>query len=62
MDSYINLLLENHDQYLKNIDIKQLELEKINYYSLLSTNSFDNDLILRKIKIINLLINEKKNN
>ena len=51
MDSQSNLIHINYIKYLKNLDIRQLELEIINYYSLLNTDSFENDLILRKINI-----------
>jgi hypothetical protein len=60
MDSQSNLIHINYIKYLKNLDIRQLELEIINYYSLLNTDSFENDLILRKINTIILLINKKK--
>ena len=57
-----NLLLQKNNNYLKKLDIKQLEFEKITYYTLLSTNSFDNDFIMHKINFINYLIYQKKNN
>jgi hypothetical protein len=47
---------------LKNLSTKDLEDELKNYYLLLSTESFDNSIIVEKILFIQYLLKEKKNN
>lgn len=61
MESYLEKILRQNNSHLLKLDITHLEIEKNNYYSLLSTNSFDNDIIMNKINFIDYLIQYKKN-
>lgn len=61
MESYLEKILRKNNSHLLKLDITHLEIEKNNYYSLLSTNSFDNDIIMNKINFIDYLIQYKKN-
>lgn len=51
------LFYENKsNNYLNNLSIKDLEAELNHYYLLLSTESFENSIILQKILFIQYLL------
>lgn len=60
--NYFEKILQISNQNLSKMDINQLEKELNAHYCLLSTESFDNSIIMQKIIYINFLIQEKKNN
>ena len=60
MDCFENLL-KNSNEKLEKMDIRQLEYELNNYFVLLSSEHYDNSIIMQKIIYIKYLIKEKKN-
>lgn len=58
---YFEKMLELSNKKLLKMDINQLQKELDSYYCLLSTESFDNSIIMDKILFIQYLIKEKKN-
>tara|TARA_Y200000002_G_scaffold115362_1_gene94422 strand:+ start:199 stop:384 length:186 start_codon:yes stop_codon:yes gene_type:complete len=57
---YFEKMLELSNKKLLKMDINQLQKELDSYYCLLSTESFDNSIIMDKILFIQYLIKEKK--
>ena len=57
MDYFENLLKKSYE----NMDIRQLESELNSYFLLLSSEHYDNSVIMEKIIHIKYLIKEKKN-
>tara|TARA_A100001015_G_C15037858_1_gene737512 strand:- start:1221 stop:1406 length:186 start_codon:yes stop_codon:yes gene_type:complete len=60
MDYFEKLIQESYEN-LKKMDIRELQYELNSYYLLLSTENFDNSVIMEKILFIQNLIYEKKN-
>ena len=60
MDYFEKLIQESYEN-LKKMDIRELQYELNSYYLLLSTENFDNSVIMEKILFIKNLIYEKKN-
>lgn len=62
MDKSIDYLFNHNKKIFLNMNLDQLNNILIDYYSLLSINSFDNDVIQKNINCINSIIYNKKNN
>ena len=60
MDYFENLLKKSYEN-LEKMDIRQLESELNSYFLLLSSEHYDNSVIMEKIIHIKYLIKEKKN-
>lgn len=60
MDCFENLF-KNSNEKLEKMDIRELEYELNNYFVLLSSEHYDNSIIMQKIIYIKYLIKEKKN-
>lgn len=60
MDYFENLLKKSNEN-LEKMDIRQLESELNSYFLLLSSEHYDNSVIMEKIIYIKYLIKEKKN-
>ena len=60
MDYFENLLKKSNEN-LEKMDIRQLESELNSYFLLLSSEHYDNNVIMEKIIYIKYLIKEKKN-
>lgn len=58
---YFENLLKKCNENLEKMDIRQLEFELNNYFVLLSSEYYDNSIIMEKIIYIKYLIKEKKN-
>lgn len=58
---YFENLLKKCNENLEKMDIRQLESELNSYFLLLSSEHYDNSVIMEKIIYIKYLIKEKKN-
>lgn len=58
---FFETLLKKSNENLEKMDIRQLEFELNNYFVLLSSEHYDNSVIMEKIIYIKYLIQEKKN-
>ena len=58
---YFENLLKKSNKNLEKMDIRQLESELNSYFLLLSSEHYDNSVIMEKIIYIKYLIKEKKN-
>ena len=58
---FFETLLKKSNENLEKMDIRQLEFELNNYFVLLSSEYYDNSIIMEKIIYIKYLIKEKKN-
>lgn len=62
MDKTINDILNDKNDLFESMNYIQLNYLLNDYYLLLSTNSFNNDIIQKKINDIHTILYNKKNN
>lgn len=62
MDKTINDILNDKNNSFESMNYIQLNYLLNDYYLLLSTNSFNNDIIQKKINDIHTILYNKKNN
>ena len=62
MDKSIDYIFNHNKKLFLNMKLDQLNNLLIDYYLLLSINSFDNDVIQKNINYINTILYNKKNN
>ena len=62
MDKSIDYIFNNNKKLFLNMKLDQLNNLLIDYYLLLSINSFDNDVIQKNINYIHTILYNKKNN
>ena len=62
MDKIIIDIVKEKDDSFESLNYIQLNYLLNDYYLLLSTNSFNNDIIQRKINNIHTILYNKKNN
>lgn len=62
MDKSIDYIFNYNKKLFLNMNLDQLNNLLIDYYSLLSINSFDNDVIQKNINCIHTILYNKKNN